>query len=119
MEIISYQAQNFVGSHPPVMQLSTFASTGAEKDLVAGTVLGKVTAAGKLVPLAPGASDGSESAVGILVEDSVIPAAGDAVANIYVHGDFRKDGLVWPDGITAEQKTAAVNQLAALGLFVK
>lgn len=119
METTSYQAQNFVGPHPPVMKLHTLASTGVEKDLVAGTVLGKVTATKKLMPLAPAANDGSESAAVILVEDTTVPAAGDILSNVYVHGDYRSKGLVWPDGITAEQKQAAVEQLDALGIFVK
>ena len=119
MQVLSYQAPNFVGKHPPVMRPQVLASTGAELELKAGAVLGIVTASDKAVVLAPAAEDGSQAAALILVEDVTVPAAGDAVANVYVHGEFRRAGLAWPVGITDAQKTAAVKELAALGLYVK
>jgi len=53
------------------------------------------------------------------VEDVAVPAAGDAVANVYVHGAFRRAGLTWPEGATEAQIAAAVKELAASGLYVK
>lgn len=119
MQVTSYQAPNFVGGHPPVMRRQVLASTGADVELAAGAVLGVVAATGKAVPLAPGADDGSQQAALILVEDASVPAAGDAVANVYVHGEFRLRGLGWPQGATPEQVDAAVLELAARGLYVK
>jgi len=119
MQVLSYKAPNFVGGHPPVMRKQVLASTGADVELVAGTVLGVVTATGKAVVLAPAADDGSQKAALILVEDAAVPAAGDAVANVYVHGEFRRQGLAWPGGATTEQVDAAVTELAARGLHVK
>ncbi|BBD08461.1 head decoration protein [Desulfovibrio ferrophilus] len=119
MHVASYQAPNFVGSHPAIMKHCVLASSGAEVDLVAGTVLGLVTATGKAVPWNPAAADGSEVAAVILVEDVRVPSAGDISANVYVHGEFRGKGLGWPDAATAEQKAAAVTALATKGLYVK
>ncbi|GAB6178072.1 head decoration protein [Desulfobaculum senezii] len=119
MNVQSYQAANFVGGHPPVMRKQVLASTGVDVDLVAGTVLGVVTLSGKAVPLAPAADDGSQSAAFILVEDVTVPAQGDAVVNVYVHGEFRRAGLAWPDGITQDQQDTAAKELAARGLYVK
>ncbi|WP_461210402.1 head decoration protein [Desulfocurvus sp. DL9XJH121] len=119
MQVKSYQAPNFVGGHPPVMRRQVLASTGAELELAAGVVLGVVSATDKAVVLAPAAEDGSQQAAAILVEDVTVPAAGDAVANVYVHGEFRRAGLGWPAGATTEQVDAAVKELAASGLYVK
>lgn len=119
MQVTSYQAPNFVGNHPPVMRPQVLASTGADVDLAAGTVLGVVTAADKAAVLAPAADDGSQTAALILVEDVTVPATGDAAANVYVHGAFRRAGLVWPEGATPAQIDAAVKDLAARGLYVK
>ena len=111
------QAPSFEGDHPPIMLPVTLASSGAETDLTAGTVLGKVTASGKFVTWNHDASDGSQNAAAILVEDLTVPASGDEQATAYFHGQFRRDGLTWdPDAETADIN-AAVAALAPLGLY--
>jgi hypothetical protein len=91
----------------------------AGQNLVAGTVLGRVTTGGKLTQLAPGASDGSQNAMGILYEDTNATAEDKRV--VVIARDFEADGqvLTWPVGITAPQKTAAIAALAALGIVVR
>lgn len=59
------------------------------------TVLGKITATGKLVALTPGAVDGSQIAYGILTQ-AVDASAADVRAGIYVGGYFNDAALVWP-----------------------
>jgi len=108
----------FLGEHPPVLEVITLASTGAQVDIPAGTVLATVTASGKLVKLAPGASDGSQTPTHILAEDTTVPAAGDAVSRGYVHGTVLDRGLTWPGGITAPQKAAAIAALRDAGIYV-
>jgi hypothetical protein len=86
---------------------------------VAGTVVGRITANKKLVPLAPAATDGSENAVGVLFD------AADATAEdkrvVLLGRDFEADGalLSWPAGIAAPDKAEAVAALAALGIVVR
>lgn len=89
------------------------------QDLEAGTVLGKVTASGKLVQLAPAASDGSQNACGILY-DSVNAADGD-LPSLYLARLAVVNGaeIVWPAGITAPQKAAAIAALHALNVIVR
>lgn len=108
----------FLGAHPPVLDVITLASTGTLADLPAGTVLSTVTASGKLVKLAPGASDGSQTPTHILAEDTTVPAAGDAVSRGYVHGTVLDRGLTWPGGISANQKAAAIAALRDAGIYV-
>lgn len=92
---------------------------GGEADIVTGsetiasgnkiaerTVLGRVTATGKLVPLDPDATDGSEKAVAISVT-AIDASTADAQGPVYKGGYFNPNALVWPEDITDAQKAAA------------
>ncbi len=87
--------------------------------LVSGTVLGRITVGGKLTILTPGASDGSQTAAGVLY-DNVDATAADKAA-VYHARDAEVKGLAltWPAGISAPNKTAAIAALAALGIIVR
>lgn len=82
-----------------------------------GAVLGKVTATGKFKPLAPGASDGTQTAAAILWEGCDATAADvRRTANVRdceVHADV----LVFAPGVNDTQKTAALAALAAAGII--
>ncbi len=89
-----------------------------------GTVLGKITSSGFYVPLNLGASDGSQHAGGVALENRValsenVPllalVRGPAVVSSVIHGgDHAVGGLIWPVGATDNQKAAALVELAAL-----
>ena len=82
------------------------------QNLEAGAVLGKVTASGKYVGLAPDATDGSEVANAVLLYDADA-SAGDAKATVLVRlAELASDKLVWPTGITQAQIDTALSQLA-------
>lgn len=93
---------------------------GAAVTFEIGSVLGKVTASGKLVPLAPGASDGSQT-VAALLGDRVTVAAGAETVKLTVDrmAILRDSQIVWPVGITGPQKTTAIGQLAALHILIR
>lgn len=59
------------------------------------TVVGKITATGKLVVLTPGASDGSEKVYGILTQ-AVDATSADVRVGVYTAGFFNDAALVWP-----------------------
>jgi len=89
------------------------------QNLKTGTVVGIVTATGKVRQLAPSANDGSQNAVGVLVGD-VDATAGDKPGVIIArHAICSDKGLVWPTGITGPQKSTALAQLKALGILVR
>lgn len=90
--------------------------TGA---LQAGTVLGKITASGKYVILAPAAEDGSEDAAAILWSHADASTADAAVVVIARDAEVKADALIWPAGITEPQKTAAIAQLNTLGIVLR
>ena len=111
----SFADTNFIGDHPAITMPGTLASGG---NLATGTVVGKVTATGKMVQLAPGASDGSETAAAILLGDLDASAA-DEPGIFFEHGVAIDAYLVWPDGITENQKATAIAQLKDAGIYVK
>lgn len=110
----TYEDIQFLGDHP-VITKSGVLSGG---DHVSGTVVGKVTASGKFVQLAPGATDGSEEAARILLGD-LDASGGDENGVFVVHGEAIETELTWPEGITDAEKAAAIDQLATAGIYVK
>jgi len=70
-------------------------ATGGALDFAPGTLLGRVTASGKLIPLASAANDGSQYAVGVLMTNVVqLAAAGDATVQVCIGGEIAEDKLV-------------------------
>jgi hypothetical protein len=100
-------SERIVGDSDVITNNFTIAT--AAGSLVAGTVLGRITATGKLIKSAIGAGDGSAVPVGILCE-AVDASGGDKVASIYVAGEFALDFLVFD----ATYNTDAL-KLAAFG----
>jgi len=89
------------------------------QNLKTGTVVGIITASGKVTQLAPSASDGSQNAAGVLVGDVDASAADTPGVIIARHAICSDKGLVWPSGITGAQKNTALGQLKALGILVR
>ena len=94
-------------------------ASGAGK-LAPGTVLGRITTGGKYTSFAPGASNGSQNASGILW-DSVDASAADAPGVVLLRGPAiaNRHDLVWPDGATEAQITAATTALASIGIILR
>ena len=98
-------------------KLVTLASGVAYK---AGEVLGKVTANGKYTQYDNSASDGTETAVAVLV-DYVDASSGDAYGVAIVRGPavIAKTGLNWETGQSAGDKTAAYVDLESVGIVAR
>ena len=94
-------------------------ASGAGK-LEPGTVLGKITTGGKFTALAPTATNGSQNAAGILW-DKVDASAADAPGVIMLRGPaiVNRYEIVWPDGATEAQITAATSALATIGIILR
>ena len=94
-------------------------AAGAGK-LEPGTVLGKITTGGKYTTLAPAATNGSQNAAGILW-DKVDASAADAPGVIMLRGPaiVNRYEIVWPDGATEAQITAATSALATIGIILR
>ena len=98
--------QRFGGESDVVTTSDVFASGNNVAEL---TVVARVAATGKIVPWAPGATDGSENAIGITVE-AVDATSADKSGPYYIGGVFNPDELVWPGGATDAQKAAAFDR---------
>lgn len=84
-----------------------------------GTVVGKVSATGKFMPLDVAANDGTEIAAG--VNYAQVNAASADVDGVISARDATliKDQLIWPNGITENEKTTALGQLETLDLIAR
>lgn len=80
------------------------------------TVLGRITATGKLVALNPAGVDGSEKAYGILTQP-VDATAADVRAGVYIGGFFNDAALVWP--ANAAYDTLIERQAAFIGSMIR
>lgn len=93
----------------------------AGNKLPAGTMLGRLTATKKLVPLNPGADpvDGSEKVAGILWESVDATDADVAVVIISRAAEVKAEALEWPAAIDPTDKTTAIAQLNELGIVLR
>ena len=109
-DIANYQRRGFLKDHPPVTQRVLIASTGTERTLLSGTVLG----------LKNGKHDAfiaTAEASCILAEDITVPAAGDAYALAYTHAAVVAPELLWADGVSATDQQTALVALRGKGIY--
>jgi hypothetical protein len=94
-------------------------ASGAGK-LEPGTVLGKITTGGKFTKLTPAATNGSQNAAGILWA-GVDALAVDAPGVVILRGPalVNRHEIIWPEGASEAQITAATTALGALGVILR
>lgn len=92
----------------------------AGQNLELGAVVGRITATAKFKVFDPAATDGSELPAGILLGacDATLIDRDDALL-LARHGMVASNAVVWPVGITVEQKTTALAQMSSLGVLVR
>jgi hypothetical protein len=92
----------------------------AGQNLELGAVVGRITATAKFKVFDPAATDGSELPAGILLGacDATLIDRDDALL-LARHGMVASNAVVWPAGLTVEQKTTALAQLSSLGVLVR
>lgn len=94
----SYSPDNLIAGEFPRVARKITVATGA--NLVAGAVLGKITASGKYILSASAAVDGSQTPDTILAEDAAAASA-DVEAIAYFSGEFNELALTYGAGHTA------------------
>ena len=94
-------------------------ASGAGK-LEPGTVLGKITTGGKFTKLTPAATNGSQNAAGILWA-GLDASAADSPGVVVLRGPalVNRHEIIWPEGATEAQITAATTALGALGIILR
>jgi hypothetical protein len=96
--------QTFSGDEPSVVTVPGTLTSG--QNLVAGTVLGRITATGAFSQATLAGVDGTAKWVGVLVHDIDATSAAKP-CSVYIGGCFNTDWLTWPASITAAQKLGA------------
>ena len=111
-DLLKYEAPNLYSRDQDTV--------AAAQNLSLGTVVGRETATAKLKALDPSASDGTETAVGVLGNDvdATLIDREDAIL-IARHAIVAKTALIWPIDLSEEQRTACEAQLAARGIVVR
>lgn len=94
-------------------------ATGANLVIATGTVCGIVTASGNVKKLDTAASDGSDDAAVISIYTYDASAADVMGAFVSRNAQIKEDGLIWPAGISAADKKAAIAQLAARNIIIR
>ncbi|BBE74356.1 head decoration protein [Oharaeibacter diazotrophicus] len=88
--------------------------------LATGTVLAKVTASGKYVAAAASGSDGTQTAVAVLVTPVDASAADQKAVVVARDAIAGHAGLTWGATINdSTKRAAAITQLAAVGILVR
>lgn len=99
-------------------EVTILGGSGTARVLTSGMVLGKITASGKYVQFDDTASDGSQTAAGVLIHNTTAPASTDVLAAIIVRmAIVSKAGLTWPGTADAGEQAAALVTLAGLGII--
>lgn len=91
--IVTNNAPNGIVVWEPVHQDETLTAAGAVT-WAAGTLLGRITASGKLTAYESGNSDGSEVPVAVLETETEFTGAGDKVDRPIISGRVRRGDLV-------------------------
>lgn len=100
----------------PFTQDETLVATGAGT-IVAGTVLGRITASGKLTAVVGGAGDGSVVAVSVLQYDVVAAGAGDLPIRPVLKGSVRADKVFLAASPTTPLTPAQLDELRTMGIL--
>jgi hypothetical protein len=96
-------------------------SNSAGAPLKTGTILGKITTGGKYKPHTLGAADGSQTAVAILLTDTVDASAADKRSVVISRDAIAMQyALTYGSDVTTAANRATVNgQLLAVGILVR
>jgi hypothetical protein len=81
------RSQIFLGDLKTISGEILLNSTSGTLTYAVGTLLGRVTASGKLVPLASGASNGSQYPVGFLTQEVTLAASGEDYVTVAIAGN--------------------------------
>jgi len=113
-------AGQFVKYEAPQNYSREDVTVNAGQNLTAGTVVGRITATGRITAFNPGASDGSQNAIGVLVNAVNATAANTPGVIIARHAIVvDSPNLVWAVTATDPQRATAIAALRALGILAR
>lgn len=87
--------------------------------LLAGSVLGRITASGKYTQYNPGNSDGSQTVAGVLWDDCDATAADTQCVAIVREAEVNQGELLWFSGASGGQITTGIAGLTTLQIIAR
>lgn len=96
----------------------TITIAAAAPAMVAGQLLGKITASGKFAAYNPGAADGTETFAGILWDDVADSASDQKAVRVYRDQAVNGNALAGYSALTTPQKTALIASAKAMGIII-
>lgn len=120
MAVMSNTEGQFVKYEAPQAYSRENVTVAAGQILKAGSVVGRITASGKIAIYNNGAADGTQTAIGVLLSD-VDATGGDKPGVIIARHAIvvDKTGLVWNAGMSEADKDAGVADLKAIGILAR
>ena len=102
-------------------EVTVLAGNGSDRVLSLGTIVGRITASGKVVDLALAGADGSQTVYGVLLTNTTAPDGVDAGGVVLVRGPaiVADLALIYPAGATAPQKATINAALTTLGIVIR
>jgi hypothetical protein len=111
-DLVKYEEDNLFYSRDTV-------TVAPNQVLALGTVVG-MTDTQRVTALAPAATNGSQNAYGILLHSVDTTVPGNAEALILARECVVSDAyVVWPSGISANDKATAIQQLKVPGILIR
>ncbi|MBF0309818.1 MAG: head decoration protein [Magnetococcales bacterium] len=110
-DLLKYEAPSFYSRDT--------VTVASGQNLVLGAVVGIKTADGKVHTLDPAATDGTETAAGVLLQAVNATSADVDAVMVTRHALVADVALVWPAGITTNQKSAAIAHLKGIGILIR
>lgn len=114
-----FQPYHFVCGEIDTISLENVTIASGAGLISDGTVAGIVTATGKWKIHDPAATDGTENAAGIIVDNHNATSADRIAAAVVRHAEVASVNLVWKTGITDAQKTTALAALKTHGIIAR
>lgn len=105
---VTFSYKNLVGGNTPAIFTSVETLAKGTGLYVAGTVLGKITATGKLQIVNSANTDGSQVAYALLLTENVDTTAVDVLVTVAKAGRFNREALVFGGTDTASKHEDAL-----------
>ena len=109
----TYSPSDLIAGHSQIITKEVTILSG--QNLVAGALLGKITASGKYILSLSAATDGSEVPDAILSE-AANASSGDLKRIVYIAGEFNENKMIFGTGHTA---SSVRHVLRDMGIFLK
>ena len=108
-DLLKYEAPNLYSRDPVIVAQGEVLPLGA--------IVGRVASSGKVKALDPSATDGSEEVAGVVIQACDATAGERSTLMLARHAIVYEGALVFRPGLTAAEKSQAIEQLKSIGIL--